>query len=383
MDTLTDCQNAQLARAEELIKKAEKDYILTSSTLQELSKDNILYLIHGDYANRYENYSSALMNHKHEIMKTTFPDCYRPVILQVIENLTKTSDQVISTIKLLKNEGDKRKLRNINKKILEAIEIPIFDGQAETDSPSWTEFYDQFNEYLETLDLRLNKISLEYLKRFFTGEPRMLINTFGNSTPPEECLEKMRKIYSPQHFIVKRILLLLKKIRIPHYHRSSWKQVEDGALKVRKLLMKIPNSSINFEILDQIERTLPLEKREYFLDGTKFGNPDQKLAFTLKLLEEIANFGCMMSKKPTKSSSWWNDNDTDDTDNEDDAGEENLDDFGEHYDHGEDVDITEFLEECDQAEREAMRDEEDFQEKTRKAEEDDRRALTQFSDMFI
>ena len=147
--------------------------------------------------------------------------------------------------------------------------------------------------------------------------------------------------------------------------------------------MKIPNSSINFEILDQIERALPLEKREYFLDGTKFGNPDQKLTFTLKLLEEIADFGCMMSKKPTKSSSWWNDNDTDDTDNEDDAGEENLDDFGEHYDHEDDVDITEFLEECDQAEREAMRDEEDFQEKTRKAEEDDRRALTQFSDMFI
>ena len=383
MDTLTDCQDAQLARAEELIKKAEKDYILTSSTLQEFSKDHVLYLIHGNYANRYENYSSALMKHKHELMKTTFPDCYRPVILQVIEHLTKASDQVISTLKLLKNEGDKGKLRNINKKVLEAIEIPIFDGQAEADSLSWPEFYEQLNKYFETMDLRLNKISLEYLKRFFTGEPRMLINTFGNSTPPEECLEKMRKIYSPQHFVFKRILLLLKKIRIPHYHKSSWKQVEDGALKVRKLLMKIPNSSINFEILDQIERAIPLEKRECFLDGTKFGNPDQKLTFTLNLLKDIANFGCMMSKKSTKSSSWWNDNDPDDTDDEDDAGEENLDDFGERYDHEEDVDITEFLEECDQAEREAIREEEDFQEKTRKAEEDDRRALTRFSDMFI
>ena len=117
-----------------------------------------------------------------------------------MESLDKASDNVDKTIKLLTEEGNKRQLRT-SKIVLEALIKPIFDGQSTSDSLTWPEFEKNLQEYLEAIDANLSQITLEYLKRFFTGEPRRIINTFGYSTLPSTCLDRMRKVYSSENYI--------------------------------------------------------------------------------------------------------------------------------------------------------------------------------------
>ena len=350
------------------MERAQRDYVWTMSTLQQLSKDKLISLLEGGL-DRYEDYSEALLKHKHEVMRnrTTFPDRYQPQVLETIDCLDKAADNVDRTIKLLTEEGDRRQLRT-SKIVLESLIQPIFDGQVEADSLTWPEFEKNLHEYLEAMDVSLDQLTLEYMKRFFIGEPKRMMNTFGYSTLASTCLDKMRNEYSSENYILKSILRILRTLRIPHYNRCLWKQVEDRSLLLANLLKKVPNGEANFEILDGIERSLPLEKKEHFLYQTRPLLPDQKLCFSINLLKEIAEFGSLMNKKFGKARSYWSDPDDEVHDEDSNSDAEDSDASPE-----DEIDLEDFLEEC-------RLEEEEWQRRVRIDEEEERRALVVPSD---
>ena len=348
------------------MERAQKDYVITPSALQQLSKDKLISLLEGGL-DRYEDYSETLLKHKHEVMmnKTTFADRYQLQVLETIDCLDKAADNVDRTIKLLTEEGDKRQLRT-SKIVLESLIQPVFDGQVEADSLTWPEFEKNLHEYLEAMDVSLDQLTLEYMKRFFIGEPKRMMNTFGYS-----CLDKMRNIYSSENYILKSILRILRTLRIPHYNRCLWKQVEDRSLLLANLLKKVPNGEANFEILDGIERSLPLEKKEHFLYQTRPLLPDQKLCFSINLLKEIAEFGSLMNKKFGKARSYWSDPDDEVHDEGSDSDEESS-----NEDPEDQVDLEAWERELEEKELE----EREWQRRVRNDEEEERRALVVPSD---
>ena len=63
MEPLSSLQYALIERAGYLVERAQRDYVWTMSTLQQLSKDKLISLLEGGL-DRYEDFSETLLKHK-------------------------------------------------------------------------------------------------------------------------------------------------------------------------------------------------------------------------------------------------------------------------------------------------------------------------------
>ena len=295
MDSLSQSQHAMIDEAKSLIKHAEENYIHTSADLKNMTKERIQIILLQNL-DLYEEYSERLLTQKYEIAKIDFPTETRDYILQ---ELTEASKEIIHTLDLLRQTDLENQTPNEAVQAALQASKPIFDGQVQAESLTWTEFEDLFNEYLFMFNLRIDEVSLQYLEQFFVGEPRMIIKSVGNSTTPKSCLDKMRKMYSSRNYILKNILKSVKRTRIPHFKRESWGRIEETSTRLANLLKKIPNEGLTlpFEILDEVEKSLPLEKREIFLNGIKIRVGEEKIKFTLDLLTDIIAHSSNMKRK--------------------------------------------------------------------------------------
>ena len=278
------------------MERAQKDYVITPSALQQLSKDKLISLLEGGL-DRYEDYSETLQNHKHEVMrnKTTFADRYQLQVLETIDCLDMAADNVDRTIKLLTAEGENVRSNVRSKIVLESLIQPIFNGTIEP--WTWPQWIQIFKEFLENHDLVFTDLTLNYLKKALSDEPLKIVNMLGSSISAQAAISHLGKIYGNEENILREILRAIRKIRLPHYKRQQWQKLETQTQRLQKLLQKVPTGNLCHEIVREVEICLPLEKREELTLGLKVRSPDQHMSFISKLLKDIEDFANYSAKK--------------------------------------------------------------------------------------
>ena len=356
------------------MERAQRDYVWTMSTLQQLSKDKLISLLEGGL-DRYEDYSEALLKHKHEVMRnrTTFPDRYQPQVLETIDCLDKAADNVDRTIKLLSKDTRKQRSPQVLKET--ATLIPVFNGTIEP--WTWPQWIKIFEEFLENHDVVFTDLNLNYLKKALSDEPLRVVNMLGSSISAQEALSHLGKIYGNEENILREILRAIRKIRLPHYKRQQWQRLETQTQRLQKLLQKVPSGDLCHEIVREVEICLPLEKREELTLGLKVRSQDQHISFIYKILKDIEDFANYSAKKFYQARYTCLNYDPDDEvhsedpDNEEDSDAEDSDASPEDQ-----VDLEAWERELEERELE----EKEWQRRVRNDEEEERRALVVPSD---
>lgn len=360
-----------LDQANDLIKHAEKFFLVN---VKELKRDKLISILNNveEMSSRYEDFSKKLKDLEYDLLRASFPFYLEAEKESAMQSLNQTSIEVLDVLHTLRSETKTQ----LSPKVLAEMEVPVFNGTIEP--WTWHQWIKVFYEFLEQLDLNLSDLNLFSLKKAFSDEPFNILTNLGPADS-KTLLNHLGKIYGNETFIMKNILKSIRRIRIPHFKRQQWQRMEIKTQRLQLLIMKIPSKGVCHEILDAILDALPLEKREVFSFGIKVRSQDQYSKFIFDLLKEIEEFANYSTKKfyqathkPSSTHTCWFDDDDcngnlrhpfDEDDETPNYNNREEDDSSNSDEENEDnVDIEAFLEECD-LEEQAMKADEDIKDK--------------------
>ena len=306
MDIITEVE-VLLDQAKSLIKTARTFFIMKPTEIKLMSRDKLKTYLHSDWT-LYEERAHDLMHISYAIRRLglKLPPNYQQRCTDSVIDLKYYSSLVTSTVSMIIQEGDLRKIKLSEPKIkiINIEDAPKFNG---TIFPfHFYEFHSNFLSFLETSHITLSESAPLWIKSLEGLAKTTIERIFPTKFAPEvgDLITNLKNIFGQNSEIIKEILREHRKIgQIPPNSSEDWKTINTTATRHKILLGKLEKLPSLLDGTVDVEELLdtsilPFHHQETYRNQTSLSTSiDQKISKVIEILKEIEQFSGKQYKK--------------------------------------------------------------------------------------